>query len=270
MDVRSLGYRTDLMVRRLAGSSINDEGHFIIVRTPENPGFHWGNFLLLPGPPSEAQFQEWMARFTEEFSDAAHMTFGIDGTTIPDDREHQAPAGMVADLSVVMTSERPPAGGEVMGTPTVRPLRSDGDWDQEHLLRLVQDEGDQPHSPDHLDFLRRSTDEARRMVAGGHAEYFGAFTGDRLCSVVGIASDGQGVARYQNVGTHPGFRRRGLASTLLARAGLFGTEEMGARQLVIVAEHDSKAAALYRAVGFVPVEMEWGLSASPGPHPIGH
>jgi GNAT superfamily N-acetyltransferase len=261
VEVRSLGYRTDLMVRRLAGSSVEDRGHFIVVRTPQNPGFHWGNFLLWPGPPGEAGIEEWITAFGEEFPPATHLTFGIDGTEIPDGHERSAPGGLVADTSVVLTSDRVPEEGAAIGTPTVRPLRSDSDWQEEHRLRITLDEGDQPLSPVHLEFLRRGNDEARRTVEAGHAEYFGAFTGDRLCSVVGIASDGRGVARYQNVGTHPDFRRRGLASLLLARAGSFGMEAFRARLLVIVADHDSRAAGLYRTVGFVPVEGQWGWSA---------
>jgi ribosomal protein S18 acetylase RimI-like enzyme len=264
VEVRSLGYRTDLMVRLLAGSEVTDQGQVIVVRTPENPGFHWGNFLLWPGPPAEAAFDEWIATFAREFPDA-HMTLGIDGTEIPSGIEGSVPNGLVVELSLVLTTRRPPEANEVIGTPIVRPLRSDNDWYEEHLLRIALDEEGQPLSSAQLEFLQRSTGEARRMVEAGQAEYFGAFSDDRLCSVVGIASDGRGVARYQNVGTRPEFRRRGFASLLLARAGAFGVDEFGARLLVIVADHDGSAADLYRAVGFAPVEQQWGLSAPSAP-----
>ncbi len=265
MEVRSLAYRTDLMVRRLAGSTISDHGRFIVVRTPDNPGFHWGNFVLWPGPPRPGEVEEWIRIFTDQFPDAAHLAFGIDGTDFPEGDQPFPDKRLLSDLSVVMTSERPPESRATRSVPTVRPLRSDRDWDQEHLLRLALDEEDEPHSSAHLDFLRRSTDESRRLVEAGHAEYFGAFIEDRLGSVVGIASDGRGVARYQNVGTHPDFRRRGLASHLLARAGAFGMDGFGARRLVIVADAGGIAAGLYQAVGFVPVESQWGLSAAPTP-----
>ncbi len=46
-DRSSLGYRTDLFVRAFDGV-VEDRGRHIVVRTPSNPGFWWGNFLLYP------------------------------------------------------------------------------------------------------------------------------------------------------------------------------------------------------------------------------
>jgi len=40
-DVHSLGLRTDLMLRRMAGSDIEERAGYLVVRTPANPGF-WG------------------------------------------------------------------------------------------------------------------------------------------------------------------------------------------------------------------------------------
>jgi ribosomal protein S18 acetylase RimI-like enzyme len=253
------------MVRRLAGSSVTDRGSFIVVSTPHNPWFHWGNFLLWPGPPAEGELGEWITLFSEVFPGATHVTFGIDGTESPerpDPYGDVSSIGLETDLSVVMTARRPPESRPVGGEPRIRPLRSADDWRQELLLRSVDGE-DAPRPPGHRQFLERSTHEARRMVEEGRAEYFGAFSDDRLVSVVGIASDGKGVARYQNVGTHRGFRRRGYASALLARAGSFAVDEFGAGQLVIVADRDGPAAGLYRSLGFEPVEGQWGLSTSP-------
>src|SRR5260370_12802330 len=51
VDVRSLGYRTDLMVRLLDGSQVEDRGDYLAVRSPQNPTFWWGNFLLMSATP---------------------------------------------------------------------------------------------------------------------------------------------------------------------------------------------------------------------------
>ena len=80
--------------------------------------------------------------------------------------------------------------------------------------------------------------------------------------MAGIASDRQGLARYQRVGTLAEYRRLGLASRLLAEAGSFAVDSMGADLLVIVADLDAPAARLYRSLGFIPTETVLGLSAS--------
>lgn len=260
-----MGYRTDLMVRRLAGSSIIGRNRYIVVRTPHNPSFYWGNFLLWPSPPTEDEPAEWSAAFKEEFPEANHMTFGVDVTSIPEQHIFPPTLGLEPDLGVVLTAERPPLPGDLGEATTIRPLRSHEDWAGELLLQSALDADQEALATGHHEYLERRTDEAKRMVERRCAEYFGAFTDGILCSVVGIASDGLGVARYQNVGTLPAYRRRGFASALLSRAGSFAVGEWGARLLVIVADRDSPATGLYRSVGFDPVEEQWGMSVAPTP-----
>ena len=256
-----MGYRTDIMVRRLAGSSIIERGRFIVVRTPDNPSFHWGNFLLWPDPPAEDELAEWSATFIEEFPEANHMAFGVDVTAIPERHTFPPTAGLESDLSVVLTAERPPPLGDLGEATTIRPLRSDEDWGDELDLQSTLDAEQAPLAVGHHEYLERRTDEVKMMVEQRCTEYFGAFTDGHLCSVVGIASDGEGVARYQNVGTLPDYRRRGFASALLARAGAFAVEEWGAGLLVIIADRGGPAAGLYQSLGFAPVEEQWGMSA---------
>jgi hypothetical protein len=47
VDVRSLGFRTDLTVRRLAGPEIVDRGDYLLVRSSDFPDYYWGNFILV-------------------------------------------------------------------------------------------------------------------------------------------------------------------------------------------------------------------------------
>ena len=69
MDVESLGYRTDLALLRLGGSTIEDGGDHLVVRSPYNPTFYWGNFLLLDRVPAGAEAtQQWLDRFAPRSS----------------------------------------------------------------------------------------------------------------------------------------------------------------------------------------------------------
>ena len=55
MDVKSLGYKTDLIFPAFDGEIV-DRGDYLVVRTPSNPYFYWGNFLLFPRPPAEGDY----------------------------------------------------------------------------------------------------------------------------------------------------------------------------------------------------------------------
>ena len=76
-------------------------------------------------------------------------------------------------------------------------------------------------------------------------------------------SDGSGIARYQNVETHPAWRRKGLAGTLVWRTGRWALAELAARTLVIVADPGASAIRVYRSVGFADTETQIGFERPP-------
>ena len=68
MDIQGLGWRTDLALLEISGSVLEDRGDHVVVRTPDNPTFWWGNFLMLAGPPADAaDARQWIGAFEAEF-----------------------------------------------------------------------------------------------------------------------------------------------------------------------------------------------------------
>ena len=135
-----------------------------------------------------------------------------------------------------------------------RPLSGAGDWQRSLELRLATDEGGELATT--RAFYEQRTADARRLAENGHGAWFGAFAGDRLVAQLGVFSDGSGVARYQNVETHPAWRRKGLAGTLVWQAGRYAADQLGAHTLVIVAEPRRDAIRVYRSVGFTEAEAQ--------------
>ena len=78
-----------------------------------------------------------------------------------------------------------------------------------------------------------------------------------------ITDAATGLARYQNVETHPGARRRGLAGTLVWHAGQATLAAGRAKTLVIVAEPAADAIRLYRRVGFARAQDQIGFTRQP-------
>jgi GNAT superfamily N-acetyltransferase len=250
MTVDSLGFRTDLMLRQLAGSSVRDHGTHLVVRTPQNPGYYWGNFVLVRAARSDAH--RWLEVFATEFPGAAHVAIGLDATVADEgDVRGYVAAGLTPDISTVLTatalSPRRSAVDAVL-----RPLHGDDDWRESLRLRRLLDDDD---SPAHRAFSERKVAEYRRLVEDGAGTWFGAFVADRLVTQLGVFGDGSGVARYQAVETDPDYRRRGLATALIQLAGEHALRE-GARRLVIVADPDYHAIDIYRGLGFVEAEAQ--------------
>ena len=258
--VNSLGFRTDLMLRRLEGSTIDDRGGYLIVRSPANPTFWWGNFLLMPEAALQDEAGTWMSRFSEALPDAAHMAIGIDGTS---GRGVPPPAYLAAgfrfERSTVMTAAAVREPSHHSDAAQYRPLETDEDWDQALDLRMACT--DPPSGA--LEFNAARIADGRRLAEAGHGACFGAFQEGRLVAQLGVFSDGGEVARYQNVETHPLARRQGLAGTLVCYAGRYGLGALGARSLVIVADPGYSAIRVYRSAGFADRETQLALEREP-------
>ncbi|MEV4442080.1 GNAT family N-acetyltransferase [Streptomyces sp. NPDC049577] len=262
MDVTSLGYRTDLMLRVLAGSEIVDHGSHLVVRTPANPAYRWGNFVLFDAPPGPDDAARWAEVFAREFPGATYAALGVDGTGgATGDAEAHARLGVTATVDTVLTTRQlwPPA--RPRPHVTVRALAGDEDWAQAAKLRLAC--AGAPLPDEHRRFLEDKLAEYRRLCEAGHGAWFGAFADGRMRAGAGLFTDGDGLARFQDVETHPGFRRRGLATALVHDAGWWGLKELGARTLVIVADPGYHAIHLYRALGFRDAERQVRLHRDP-------
>lgn len=252
MHVRSLAYRTDLALLQLSGSEVEDHGAHLVVRTPANPRFYWGNYLLLAEPPEAGSAEHWVAAFEVAFPEAAHRAFGVDGTEGSlEDLAPFAALGFETDASVVMTARHVHAPPRPNREATIRPLAGDEDWAQQVELSFA---GEDEHVT--LDFSARRTDAHRSVVEAGHGVWFGAFLGDRLVSSMGLVRAGEGLARFQDVKTHPDARGRGLAGTLVHAVSRHGFDELGAETLVMVADPDYLAIRVYRSVGFDDTETQ--------------
>jgi GNAT superfamily N-acetyltransferase len=262
MRVTSLGFRTDVALRVLEGAETTDHGDYLVVRTPANPGFYWGNFLLLGTWPGPGTGDGWLARFAAEFPDARHVALGVDAADGPAaDGPAAAPAeflaaGLEAERVTVLTctAVQPPPNRNTEAE--IRPLGSDDDWRQSFDLgvRCYGESGP---------YLERRAAARRRLTEAGRAAWFGAFTGGRLLAQLGVCDAGGGLARYQDVETDPAARRRGLAGTLVWRAGRHAAEVFGAGRLVIVADPAEAAIRLYRACGFADAQSQFSFQRAP-------
>jgi RimJ/RimL family protein N-acetyltransferase len=259
MRVTSLGYRTDVALRTMEGAEVTDHGDHLVVRSPDNPNFWWGNFLLLAQAPRPGEAASWVARFEAEFPTARHVALGVDTA----DGEAELPgdlavAGLEVERAVVMTAAEvmPPARPNT--DAEIRPLGSDADWRLSVDLAIrCADSGDES------DYLERRAMSRRRMTQAGIGVWFGAFDGDRLLAQLGLFDVGDRYGRYQHVETDPAARRRGLAGTLLWYAGRYGHEVLGTRKFVIVADPADEAIRVYRASGFTARQGQLLLERSP-------
>jgi ribosomal protein S18 acetylase RimI-like enzyme len=259
VQIESLACRTDLALLQLAGSQVEHHESHVVVRTPDNPTYWWGNFLLFPAAPGPEEVPEWEDLFTGTFPDARHRAYGV--ATAHGHRDDLAPlaeAGMAVHASTVMTATSVTEPPRPNSEATYRPLTTDADWEQQVGLTLSGGE----HA-DERDFVVTKTAAQRRTTDAGAGAWWGAFVGDRLLSSMGLFRASAGLCRFQEVKTHPDARGRGLAGTLVHEISRYGFDELGATTLVMVADPDYLAIRVYRSVGFEDTETQLQAERKP-------
>jgi GNAT superfamily N-acetyltransferase len=260
MRLRSLGYRTDLIFSRFGGRVI-DRGDYLVVLTPDNPGYRWGNFLLFAEPPREGDFARWRRLFAEEVGsppEITHVVFGWDG--VDGELGEVAPfreAGFRLEESVVLTAGQVRLPPKVNDEIEIRPLRKDWEWREATLTQIACRDPEEDLAGYTL-FKERKMASYRHMAEAGLGGWFGAFWEGRLVADMGLFQDGD-VARFQAVETHPDFRRRGICGTMVHWVARYGLTHMGAKTLVMIADPNYHAARIYESVGFRPSERQVGL-----------
>jgi ribosomal protein S18 acetylase RimI-like enzyme len=264
MRLGSLGYRTDLIFHTFDGE-VRDRGEYLLVRTPANPGFYWGNFLLFSHPPQVGDCTRWRDLFARELGappETQHQVFGWDspegalGEVKP---FLQTGFRLVRDSVLTCREAQPPAS--LAQEVTVRALKGESDWEQALDLQVVCREPEFSQR-EYREFRQRELARYRAMAAAGRGDWYGAFHGPRLVADLGLFHQ-EGLGRFQSVETHPDFRRRGIAGTLVYQAGRYAVAEYKLQMLVIVAEQDSDAERLYRSLGYQPTEKQVGLEKWP-------
>lgn len=274
IDQLSLGWRTDLIFARFDGEVIARDG-FIVVRTPANPSYWWGNYLLFDHAPGAGEAQSWLASFETQIAqrqpESRHITFGVDSAAPFELPAEFAQAGFERFASTVLTMRR-----DQLRAPRVtlgadlrfKVLELPADAAAAVELQAVSDDQRSESPAGYRLFRERQMQRYEAMARAGMGHWFGIVArdagGECLVADCGLfRAPGGRLGRFQHVETHPLWRRRGLCTALIHAVCRHGFETMGLDTLVIVADPDDVAIGLYEALGFEPVASTWQLELAP-------
>jgi GNAT superfamily N-acetyltransferase len=260
------GWRTDFILHRF-GAEVIERDDCLVVRTPANPTFYWGNCLVLPHAPLDEDLAHWRARFDEEIArpqpESRHVAIGVDapyaGEAMPSWRVAGFELKVTMMLRLVPGELRDPrraARGDVVVRPLDPAVESDAVIEVE-----CTDAG--PFEPEgYRAYLRRQWLRYRAMHAAGQLQWFGLWCDGTLAATCGLireAAEPRAAGRFQRVVTHAAWRRRGLATALVHAVTDHALRHWRVGEIYMAADPADVAIGIYRSLGFSDVGTGWGL-----------
>ena len=272
---RSLVWATD--VDTLAPDRVVERRDgYLLIRSPSNPTFYWGNLLLFDEPPRPGDGREVGAAVRARVRRRAPSA---STTPSPGTRPEEPPAPRRTSSSRAATSstrasasspKRTRCGRTSARTATSSsgrsiplPVRTSSSWDAVLELQVAgRPEGHDEES--FRAFARPRLDSRRALFRLGRGAWYVAIdpaSGEVAASCGIVVTAGRG--RFQVVDTALAHRRRGICSRLVVEAARHSAETHGAERFVIVADLGYHALGLYESLGFERREHVVGVCRWP-------
>jgi ribosomal protein S18 acetylase RimI-like enzyme len=245
LKINLLANKTNLIFGHFEGQVFNHED-YQIVQTKSNPSYHWGNYIIFKKAPVAGDMAKWMQLFDDSFQyymEPHHYCFTWD-VEDKGEVEEFIENGYALGINQLLAARELEKPNKVNKKIKVRKLKSDQDWEDVIDLQVLC--ADPKYLDEtYYDFKRNQMINYRKMSEEGLGSWYGAFLDGEMVGDLGIYTV-EDIARYQNVGTHPEYRKQGICSTLVYKAAELAAKEYGVSKFTIVADADSVAATIYK------------------------
>jgi GNAT superfamily N-acetyltransferase len=222
-----------------------------VVRDPAHPDVWDANHVSAVRAATSPEIARVLACADEALAHCRHRLFVVDPFT---------PPAFAARLAMDDFRELTPTiqlvlEGPLQAAPPeldLRPVTSEADWQRLHaLLRRDHAEGERSQAgplPEAVTLGMLASYRRKWPVY----QFFLAREGDVDCAYgAGVLCEG-GIGMVEDLFTLPEFRRRGIATAIIARA-VAHVRAQGAREVLIGAHATEPPKRLYAALGFEPV-----------------
>lgn len=227
---------------------------YVVYRSEKYPGFFAANGIEITNSASRS-LADWEILFEQYFDPAVHRhkTFTFRKSEALLSLEYEAKA---RNYDIVQTSSWMYAttwipGTDIPSNMTYGRLETLEDEERYRAFYHTTNSGEGWYTPAGCNRLFDKTMYVSRAIGITWLYIADRDTGE-FCAVTGVFCHND-IGRLQDVATHPGYRRRGLASNLLRHVMQYAFEVLGVRATALCADNDYYAIDLYRKVGFVSV-----------------
>lgn len=264
VSIKNLSFRTDAIFH-LRDGFVEEYADYFAIRTPSNPTFWFGNFIIFKKAPRPGDLPRWLQIHEHVFRNTLnHITLGWDEDQ-PGVTEEFIDAGFKTHDGIVLSMASYENRAAINPDLLVRKLRTDLDWKQIVDLQIEIDLKDFQHKDDGGVFRSTHMKSLRTMAEEGHGDWWGAFHQDELIGGMGLYFDvDRTLGRFQYVTTRSSYRRQRVCTTLLDQVVRHAFEAVDPEQLVLNtgADASNPAIKVYENFGFVPTARSYALVKS--------
>lgn len=244
--------RTDCFLHAIDGH-VTREKDYIVVRSPLNPGFYWGNYIILRDLPESSTAASLEALHRKHFPDLAHVAI----EWLSPKQLHIPGWSVVTDGVLVKSQFSAPHP-----TQEIRTLDVQSDWPAVSKLNAHCDPLENSGLAHYDAFKERLRNRYARLLQANLGGWYGYFKEGSLVAQLGIFGDSDH-GRLQSVETHPDFRRQGICQSLVTFAANDIATEKQWKSVTVVADQNSSAESIYKRCGFNSVGIQRGIFRPP-------
>ena len=172
-------WATDLGVLELFGSTIETHDDHLVVRTPTNPDFHWGNFILVTDERQTHLADHWVQVFGQAHPAADWIAIGL--IAAPADPSQWRSRGLLVDVDEALSTTTIPVGGALAEGYRARRLAG-ADWAELANSEIRDNLESGLYDPEiHERFVRTRIQRLATLSESDALAYFGLSTASAWC-----------------------------------------------------------------------------------------
>lgn len=225
---------------------------YCVFKSDSFPGYYGANGVEILRNNGRT-LSDWEHVFEQHFGTDVyqHKTFSYTRSSVPETLIEEArQAGYdVVQIDAWMYAREPLLDTDLPADLRVGCIRNSDDWERYRTFSHTVNKDEGWYTPSGCDNLFR---KAQYVSGAVGIEWFYLANGDVFTAVMGVFLH-KGIARLQDVVTHPLWRRRGLATHLLCHVFAHAKHTLAADALALCADVDYVAIDLYKKMGFVAV-----------------
>lgn len=259
---KSFGAQTNFLMDSFLAETTEKDKYFVI-KTPKRPNYFWGNYILMKDPPHNGCFNDWVKIFEDEIGNKSSLgycaiTFDLGGDEIFDTSEF-SDNGFKVGTDKILVADKIVEPKKLNSQFNVKEYDLSKNIDS---FVEVHFDSDWAYGSEQAQtkFLKEQATEFQSLIERNIAKRFGAFLENKLVADLGIYWNNDFI-RFNNISTHPAYRRKGVCSTLVYNVSKNLLDNDPDKKLVMQADEDYHAASIYESIGFSSKEkiilLEW-------------